>query len=131
MAELFSVKKLDTNFGARKRYRFRTRQSYSDSAYPVFCGHPRLANLAYVCERVHMHARPRALTRRRARQRVNTCATAGALAYAARDAPQQRQRWFGTKVCSEKSNLHCGLSINHTKKAGQFLSTKNGLDFGT
>ena len=40
------------------------------------------------------------------------------------------QLWFAAKAWSEKSNLHCGLSINHTRNAGPFLSTKNGLDFG-
>ena len=78
-------------FGVRKRHRFWTRPSYSDSAHPFFCEHPSFANLASVYERAHMHACPRALTRRRARQCVDTSVRAGASAHAARDEPHQRK----------------------------------------
>ena len=56
-----------------------------------FASIPVLQVLHFLCERVHKHACPRALTRRRARQRANTWARAGAPARAARGAPQPCQ----------------------------------------
>ena len=78
--KLIFLKKLDTVFGVSKRYGFRTRHWYSDSAHPVSYEHHRFASLAFVCDRVHIHACPRALARRRARQRAGTCARAGVCA---------------------------------------------------